>query len=305
MAGKKTQSSSMLITLGGPAVLLCLYAVNVRMNPSDAAKQVARLEGQLQTVKAAEVPFAQSLQVTEQLRLKREELEDAKFKLDELRRQASAMMRGGVDGMEELDLGKEVNRVLTVAGLRLVDDHPVTSGSDSNRMLKTLTDATKQLGQTLTEQMSKEADNTPIELPPDLPRDVNPLEWMAAQRELRTGRFDGPQTRSSQLRLVGDYRSMVAGLEAVVDACPGVVVTSVAFEKPTVRTRGSLPLIWNIEYQMRPIPKSLASDIEMTDVVQQPQRPKPNSSENASADRQTDAQADTYMVAKPIVRGAD
>ena len=300
--GKKAQSSSMLITLGGPAILLCLYAVNVRLNPSDAAKQVARLEGQLETVKAGEIPFAQSLQVAEQLRLKQEQLDDAKLKLDEVRRQASEMMRGDVDGMEELALGKEVNRVLTVAGLRLVDDHPVAADSRGNRMLKTLADATKQLGETLTEQMSKEADNTPIQLPSDLPRDVNPVEWMAAQRELRTGRFDGPQTRSSQLKLVGDYRAMVAGLEAVVDTCPGVVVTSVAFEKPTVRTPGSLPLIWNIEYQMRPLPKSLSSDIEMTDVVQQQ---KLNANANASADRQTDVQPDTYMVAKPIVRGAD
>ncbi|MEZ6087111.1 MAG: hypothetical protein R3C05_03575 [Pirellulaceae bacterium] len=303
MNRKKSQSSSMLITLGGPAVLLCLYALHVRMNPSEAATQVARLEGELQSVKDAEVPYHRLTEAAERLRLKQEQLDVAKASLGDLRHHADAMMRGSVDAMEELALGQEVNRVLTAAGLRLVDGHPLESGSEDGRMLRTLTDAAKQLGQTLADQVSKEVDNTPVKRSVDSPPDANPLEWITEQKRSQTSRHDGPQTRSSQLKLIGDYRSMVAGLEAIVDTCPGVVVTSVAFEKPAVRGTGTMPLIWNLQYQVRSVTRIPAGALDMENVAEH--ESKSRLDESRSIDTEDGTKQGTYMVAKPIVRGSD
>jgi len=299
MAKKQAQSSSLLIALGGPAIILCLYAVYVQVNPSEAATQVVRLETDLETIQKAEVSMQQHVQVAERLRVEKENLADAQSRLDDLRRQASELMRGEISGMDELRYGSQINHILTTAGLRLVDDHPVSSQANDSGMLRTLADATKNLGDTLTSLASDDADNTPITLPPDLPLDVNPIEWMAGQRALRVGKFSGPKTRGSELKLVGDYRSMVAGLEAVVDACPGVVVSSVAFEKPSVRTPGAIPLIWNVQLQMRPLPPGSVTSPsdEMTARSEARQEFQPSPSESIDDAR--------YMVTKPIVGDAD
>ena len=301
MAKKKTQSSSLLIALGSPAVILFLYAANMQVHPSEASSQVARLESDLQTVKDAEVSLNQRVDVAEQLRVGQENLAVAQTRLDDLRRQSGELMRGEVTGMDELEHGREINRVLATAGMRLVDEHPISSQASGTGMLGTLADATKKLGNTLTELASEEADNTTIALPPELSLDVNPIEWMASQRALRVGKFDGPETRGIELKLVGDYRSMVAGLEAVVDACPGVVVSSVAFEKPAARIAGAVPLIWSLQLQMRPVPPSSSNAMTVSNDA----RISRPASEVESAGRRLNAEIDTYFAAKPIIEGAD
>jgi len=299
MAKKQSQPSSLIVALALPALILTAYASYTRLYPSETAQQIARLEQDFEKVKSAQIAPAQATEVLKQLSEMRKQVTAAKSKLDGLRQRAAQMMRGEVDGNQQLKVGQEINRVLTVAGLRLVDEHPLDDGSsNTSGMLETLAGATDELGKTLTELSSDEADDAPIELPENLPLDINPVEWMATQRALRVGKFDGPETCWSELKLVGDYRSMVAGLEAVVDTCPGVVVSSIAFQKPAVRTGGPLPLIWNVRLQMRPVPESLPN-LEMpapddtSDVVAQ----------NPKAGRRV--AGETYTVAKPVVRSAD
>lgn len=314
MAKKQAQPTSLLISLAGPAVILCAYVANTRLNPSETASQIVRLQEDLISVKASEVSLQDKLGVVENLRVKSEQLASATAQLDQLRRRAGDLMRGEVSSMDQLKSGSEVHRVLTVAGMRLVNEHPVASQSSRRGMLGTLADATQELGETLTELASAEAENVPIQLPPNLPLDINPIEWMAQQRALRVGNFNGPVTRSSEIKLVGDYRSMVAGLEAVVDTCPGVVVTSVAFQKPAIQTAAPAPLIWDVQLQIRPMPSTSNSSPsgEMTARAEPVSRSVVLESGGAAMGPSIAGPRDqwlpndqTYMVAKPVLGEGD
>lgn len=261
MARKPNSSSTLLTAIFAPSLLFFAYAFYIQMYPMASQQKLTRLEQQLAGVQAREVPVNQRVQVTEQIREKEEELKQVNTKLDELRRKAGELMRAEFDSMKQLQINGDMNQILAQANLQLVDDHPLgTRNPNRLELLASLTAATKQLGDTLTELSSDEADSSPIQLPPNLPRNVNPLEWIAEQRALRVGRFGGPKTSSYELKLVGDYLSMVSGLESVIDACPDIVVTSVGFEIPEVRTAGPKPLIWTVQVQLRPMTNSLPEE---------------------------------------------
>ncbi|MEO1525754.1 MAG: hypothetical protein AAFX06_09970 [Planctomycetota bacterium] len=260
MAKKSRQSSpsSLLMTLVGPAIILFGYASYVRLYPSDDAKAIVQLERDLQSVKDREVSVQQKVAVSEQIEKENARLNEINAKLDESRRTAGEMMRGEFDLTSELVLEGQINQVLSSSGLRFVDETPVAARSQRNPgLLRSLSVATKSLGEVLTEFSSEEADSMPITLPPDLPLEVNPVEWLAQQRSLRVGRFEGPETRSTELKVVGGFHSMVAGLEAIIDTCPSVVVTSIGFEPPSDPKPG-MPLIWNVRLRMQPAPQSVA-----------------------------------------------
>jgi len=252
MVKKQSQPSSLIIALAVPALILTAYATYTRLYPGETAKQIARLEEDLEQVKSAQVPPTQARAIADQLSTTREKVSTAKSDLDALRREAARMMRGAIDGNRQLQIEQAVNRVFSVAGVRLVNESSLGDRRQTPNLMKTLAEATESLGDKLTDLSSDEASSVPITVPADLPLEVNPIEWMAAQRALRVGKFDGPDTRWSELKLVGDYRSMVAGLEAVVDSCPEVIVSNIAFEKPGVRSAGPAPLIWNVQLEMRP-----------------------------------------------------
>ncbi|MEM9645004.1 MAG: hypothetical protein AAF989_08415 [Planctomycetota bacterium] len=263
MKKTKQQTSSALVALGLPAALLCMYAAYSVLNPSEAVAQIERLEEEVQRLTDSQVPVDQRILAENQLEKKQQELSEEQAKLDERRRLAAVLMRGEVDGMEEIKVGGAVSRVLSSAGLRLVDEHPISDSRRASSMLRSLNNATEELGGILEELAADEADDTPIEVPFDFTGEMTPTEWIAQQRALRAGNFDGPKTRLSEWKLVGNYLSMVAGLEAVIDTCPGVVVSSVAFQKPAIRTSGPTPLIWNVQLQMRPMPQdTTASSVD-------------------------------------------
>ncbi|MEL6107304.1 MAG: hypothetical protein AAFU85_14795 [Planctomycetota bacterium] len=267
MAKKSRQSSpsSLIITLAGPAIILVAYVTYIKLNPSEDAQAIARLEQDLQSVKDREVPIQQKIAVSEEIEKGKARLDEVNAQLDDSRRTAGGMMRGEFDLTSELVLEGQINRALSASGLRFVDETAVAAPRRREPgMLRSLSAATKALGDVLTEYSSEEADSMPITLPPDLPLEVNPVQWLAQQRALRVGRFEGPETRSTELKLVGGFHSMVAGLEAIIDTCPSVVVTSIGFDPPSDPKPG-MPLIWSVRLRMQPIPESIASATPMGD----------------------------------------
>ncbi|MEM8669113.1 MAG: hypothetical protein AAGG48_16440 [Planctomycetota bacterium] len=249
MKKSQHQTSSLVFVLAGPAVLLCLYATHIQVNPAEAKSQIERLENEVEELTAAQIPTSKRIEAEDALKVEESKLAKVQAQLDERRQGAAQLMRGEVNGLEELKVAGEINRALKVAGLFLSDEQPMTGGRRSASMLRSLTDATEELSDVLKRMAESEEEDAPIEIPLDYAGELTPAEWIAAQRAVRTGSFDGPKTRSRELNLVGNYQSMVAGLEAVIDSCPGVVISSVAFEKPPVRSND---LIWKVQMQLRP-----------------------------------------------------
>ncbi|MEM9826515.1 MAG: hypothetical protein AAF958_07990 [Planctomycetota bacterium] len=254
MAKQKTQSSPLIVAMALPALVIGAYAANYHLRPSEDRQEIARLEAELEQVKAGAVPDERRLSVVKQIAEKKEELEAVQADFDGLRRRGGELMRAQFEPMSELVTGNQINQVLTQVGLRFVDERP----SEATRSLRpgllgSLTEATEQLGETLTELASQDAADIPIILPADFPRDENPILWMEQQRRLRIGNFDGPETREKSMRVVGDYQSMVAGLQAIVDTCPNVVVAGIGFERSAARRGGGpQPHVWDLQLQLRP-----------------------------------------------------
>lgn len=300
MASKNRQTSPFLIALIAPAILIGSYATLRLFRPSEDRQQVIRLVGELQQVKSNVVPEERRLGVVQQIATKREELAAVQADFDEVRRQAGQMMRAEFEPMMELTTEQDINRILSQAGLRFVDGFPATGNSRRPGLLQSLNSATEQLGDFLTDLASEEVADVPIILPPDFPRDENPILWMEQQRQLRVGNFDGPETTKRTFRLVGDYRSMIAGLEAIVDACPNVVVSNVAFQRPAISVGiGPQPLVWNLQVQMMPDEnkRSVRVDAEMM------ARRRAYRQELENADEVYDAE--TYTVSKPVAGDSD
>lgn len=277
MAKKQNAPSSLIVSLALPAILLATYATFNRFNPSEAQQQVILLREDMERVQASEVSPAARAELSGKLEAQRTELKDLTERLGKLRQQAGQLMQGQLDSFAQLRLEGDLSRILSNAGLHLVHERPVATTNSSPELLKSLANATKQLGDNLTRIAAAEADNSPIDIPPDLPRDVNPLEWIAEQRRLRTGNFSGPTVLASDLKLVGDYRAMLEGLETLIASCPEVMVTGIGFELPNVATTGAKPLIWSVQIQMRPMNRPLedagsfaASQSKSTYVVAKP-----------------------------------
>jgi hypothetical protein len=257
MAKKQNAPSSLIVSLALPAILLAAYAAFNRLKPSEAQQEVALLREDIERVKASEVSPEARAELSEKLEAQRKDLKQLTDRLDTLRQQAGRLMQGQLDSFAQLRLEGDLSRILSNAGLQLVHERPAETNNTSSGLLKSLEVATKQLGDNLTKIAAAEADNTPIDIPPDLSPDINPLEWIAEQRRLRSGNFAGPSVLASDLRLVGDYQAMLEGLETLIATCPEVMVTGIGFEMPSVTTPGVKPLIWNVQIQMRPMNRPL------------------------------------------------
>jgi len=288
---KQTQQSGYLAILIGPAVILSFYAMFRTAYPSQTAGIVTRLEQDVQKLQEQQPPMEQRLVLTEQLSQKQKEISEAQDRLDKLRRDVGQTMRAKFDNHQQLQLSSQLNQILEDAGLSLVNESSVNSSNQPD-LLHSLANATEELGDTLTGLASKDQENAPIQLPPDLPRDVNPAQWIAQQRALRVGQFDGPETHLNRLRLVGDYQSMLRGLEAISDTCPDVVVVSVSFQQPAVRTGHTIPLVWDMQLQMRPSQPSPAPSPSPGPLVSHPQQ-EPATSEVL------------HTVSKPIIESPE
>ncbi|MEM0926326.1 MAG: hypothetical protein AAGJ83_09850, partial [Planctomycetota bacterium] len=125
MANKKRQSSSLITALITPAIILGSYAIKSQLRPSEDRLQVLRLEEELEQVKANAIAPERNLAVVQQIAAKRDELQEVESKFDDLRRQAGEMMRAKFAPMMELTTGEDINRVLSEAGMRFVDERPV------------------------------------------------------------------------------------------------------------------------------------------------------------------------------------
>ncbi|MCG8652164.1 MAG: hypothetical protein MI861_20160, partial [Pirellulales bacterium] len=162
---KKTQNqSSLLISLALPAVMMAAYASYIRIDPPEKQARIARLEEDLQRVKAREVSVEQRVSVVQRTGELNEQLKEANARLESLRGQAGELMRGDLDPMAQLKVGGDLNRILASSGLRLINDSPIAS-NNSPKLLASLDAATKNLGDTLTELSSQDADNVVIQLP--------------------------------------------------------------------------------------------------------------------------------------------
>ncbi len=296
MAKKKTQQSSLLVSLGGAAIILSAYAAYLRLNPSPDAQRIIRLEEELRISEEGQIAVEKQLELAEDIRVKTVELDEVRARLDMVRRLAGNMMRGKLNMSDQLETGSKLNRILSSAGLRLIDEHPILPGNQF-ALVGSLKKAEKVLSETLTKYATEEAENTPIEIPEDLPITINPIRWLEEQRALRVGKFAGPESVSRDLKLVGNYHSMVSGLEAVIDTCPNVVVTSVAFQRPVARSSGPTFLIWNLRIQMRPEQNpGLSSQTVMG------QQHNSSSLSSWSSDRGTKESGEkTHVVSKPVI----
>lgn len=259
MASKSNSGSSIITALALPALMIGGYAAYTYFKPSEKKQALEQLEEDFQTVTASQVGPQRVAEVAEQLKVAQGKVDAVRAKLSALRSEASVLMRGEVGPMKQLSIGGEIERILSASGLRLVDDHPLLQ-APSTRLTTSLKDAEKELGRTLSALASEEVEETPIEMPLDYSGELTPAQWMAEQIRMRVGSFDGPKTQASEMVLVGDYRSMVNGLEAMTDALPGVLVTSVKFEMPAAQDKGPIHLIWNLRLQLRPTPEAVGGD---------------------------------------------
>jgi len=257
MAKKQNAPSSIIVSLALPAIFLACYAAFNRISPSEDREQIALLREDIQRLQANEVSAEARSELTGQIEAQRKDVQALTDRLGAMRQQAGQLMQGQLDSFAQLRLEGDLSRILSNAGLQLVHERPVPTNNISTGLLKSLEGATKQLGENLTKIAAAEADNVPIDIPPDLPRDVNPLEWIAEQRRLRAGSFTGPVVLTSDLKLVGDYQAMLEGLETLIATCPEVMVTGIGFDLPSVATPGPKPLIWNVQIQMRPMNRPL------------------------------------------------
>ena len=60
MAKKKSQKSSLLVSLGGAAIILSAYAAYLRLNPSRDAQRITRLEEELRISQEGQIAVESS-----------------------------------------------------------------------------------------------------------------------------------------------------------------------------------------------------------------------------------------------------
>ncbi|MEL7264986.1 MAG: hypothetical protein AAFP69_09315, partial [Planctomycetota bacterium] len=173
-------------------MVVCLYAAFNNLFPSPVPARIARLQKDLDALRQEAILPQQNLQLMATLNEKRETLDNTSNELDQLRRRVGEMMRGEIDGPQRLEIGGRVIRVLSGAGLQLIEERPVDdAGSNtSSKINSSLNAATSELGSTLTQMAANEASEITIEIPEDFPLEVNPVTWIAEQRALRVGTFD-------------------------------------------------------------------------------------------------------------------
>ena len=251
MVSQPKHDSSILIALLPAAVVLAAYATWTQLWPSERALQIAKLEEELQQAESEQVPEEQRLEIAEQVRQLSDSLEIKRAQLRRSRNEATGVLRARMSATREVQAARRVNEVLRDAGLTMVAQTPTNAAN--TRLLESLEFATETLGETLRRIEQAAAETAEIKLPADLPRDMNPQEWIALQRRRMVSKFRAPTTKLNDVRLVGGYQDMVRALEGIIDSCPEVVVASVSFEKSKSPASSTNTLIWDLRLQLRPM----------------------------------------------------
>ena len=247
---KTSPRPSPILSAGPAAVLIALYVIARTLSPPAELAQIARLEQDVQTLRNQQMPISLVEEMEGKVEWTTKQLKDVEQEVEQLSTQAKQWVRKSVGTLDAMSHVRQLGRLMMGSGLMVVSE-TVESNSTNAQLVNSLNQSASELSATLKQVANTQSPTNPA-LPPNLPGELSPLEFLAEQQRNNRRQFDVVPRSGMKLVLVGNYESMLRGLQAVNRECPEVLITGVAFERPEQMPANWRPLIWTVQVLLHP-----------------------------------------------------
>lgn len=250
-----SKGGSDVATLIFPATAVALvYAVTIFTLSVPGAEEVKRLEGELNGLQGSRTTWQQVEVLRNEASSLTENVDALRQNLGATQAQAQTFCGEEIAPVDQLQTLGSVDGVLQQSGLVITADRNLRQRGRM-QLAATLKSATDNLLDEIHASQQIEQERGTPYLPPNLPPDISPEEFLAGRSAARRGRT--PEMQYREVEAIGSYHAMVSALDELNRQCDNSLVIGLAVRRPEPLTDAHNLRLWTLQLQVRPSPTEM------------------------------------------------